>query len=167
MSSTYDEIAAERMRFKAICHAVRRTEQAMHVSQVDACLMLPHVPPKQDANYWRGFRYCRPSDHGYEYSMAIGDAWSVKYPVMRLVPLAQRPYTRTTHQTSETHPEQYEQHWRGGTAYNYGIGAAHYPVPALWSCERYLHNGNPTRRDDGPPQGLSTVKAHHVMRRDD
>lgn len=146
MSSTYDEIAAERMRFKAICHAVRRTEQAMHVSQVDACLMLPHVPPKQDANYWRGFRYCRPSDHGYQHSMGFDCAWSVRRWLPHALPMPC---------------------WHSGTTYNYGIGAAHYPVPALWSCERYLHNGNPTRRDDGPPQGLSTVKAHHVMRRDD
>lgn len=49
------------------------------------------------------------SDHGYQYSIGIGDAWSVK--------------TRNY----DTYPS----FWKGGNTYNYGIGEANYLVPAI------------------------------------
>lgn len=66
-------------------------------------------------------QWYRASDHTYSYSMGIGDAWTV------------------THPNSWHGGAVYE----GGTLYMYGLGEAHYPVPATEldgalaaSCER-------------------------------
>lgn len=52
------------------------------------------------------------SDHGYQYSIGIGDAYKLTVPLQDKRNL-NAPY------------------WHGGTAYNYGIGEANYPVPAI------------------------------------
>lgn len=95
----------ERIRARNTRAAVAITERAMQVVQVDACLM-PVVAPNKYAVI---FRYCAPSDHGYQYNMGIGDAWSIKRQCVSPCGVGFVP----------------------GTLYHYGFGAAHYPVPAL------------------------------------
>lgn len=94
-------------RTEVLANAVRRTEQAMHVSQVDACLMPVVSPNKRDVNYWRGFRFCCPSDHGYQYSMGFDYAWSIKRQCVSPRGVGLVP----------------------GSLYNYGLIAPRYPVP--------------------------------------
>lgn len=75
----------------------------MQVVQVDACLM-PVVAPNKYAVI---FRYCAPSDHGYQYNMGIGDAWSIKRQCVSPRGVGLVP----------------------GSLYNYGLIAPRYPVP--------------------------------------
>lgn len=103
-------------------HELARRERLDYFGLWDACYKLVSI---------RGLKgmYAEVSDHRYSYSMGIGHAWSVKVPYDSLAPLAERPYTRDTEQTKHSHPEQYRQHWKGGTAYNYGMYGVNYPVP--------------------------------------
>lgn len=110
-------------------HELARRERLDYFGLWDACYKLVSI---------RGLKgmYAEVSDHRYSYSMGIGHAWSVKVPYDSLAPLAERPYTRDTEQTKHSHPEQYRQHWKGGTAYNYGMYGVNYPVPATRNSQQ-------------------------------
>jgi hypothetical protein len=98
--------------------SVVRTEYAMLASQIDACLCVKPQAPR-DANYWRGFRTAQPSDHGYNYSMGVGDCWSVH--VLQSSVMGDGSIW-------------YGTQCKPGNSYNYGAPGyvePHYPVPAL------------------------------------
>jgi len=77
------------------------------------------------------------SRHGFQYSMGVSDAY--KLHTLR----KWESFDAISHKTGRRkHADpQSRKAWIGGTAYNYGIGEAHYPVPALrrdivyWNCD--------------------------------
>lgn len=99
---------------------------------LDSCIIV-FVSPQ-------GFVTDTISEHGYDYSMGIGDAWSVAVPTaaseMRQAYYGGHdPFTRAYFA------------WQGGSAYNYGMLPPRYPVPALrrrlnyrslWSVLRWI-----------------------------
>lgn len=91
------------------------TERELFCNGCDGCIMVPSN------------EYGQASDHRYRYSMGVGHAWS-------LHTLRQwESFDAKRHDGTRKHDTpQARQAWIGGTAYNYGIGKAHYPVPALY-----------------------------------
>jgi len=93
---------------RAVCAMMQR-------NQYDACVTCPGS-------------LAAISQHGYNYSMAIGDAWRVQ---VRVFSDCDRyagdgmPIINTLSGLRKVRP------WRGGSTYNYGIGKANYPVPAI------------------------------------
>lgn len=77
-----------------------------------------HVPKD-----WIG----RKPDWNYSYSMAIGDACKVTIK------------KRATYTNVNPDIPYKKRHtmWVGGTAYNYGIGEANYPVPAIQTAVQF------------------------------